>query len=96
MAIKNLFGEHAYKLSVSSTKSAIGHTLAAGSALEAIATIKAINEGIVPPTVHFDKADPNLDLDYTPNVAKKREIKAAISNSFGFGGQNASLVFERY
>ncbi len=96
MAIKNLFGEHAYNLSVSSTKSAIGHTLAAGSALEAIATIKAINEGTVPPTVHFDEADPELDLDYTPNTAKKREIKAAISNSFGFGGQNASLVFERY
>lgn len=96
MAIKNLFGEHAYKLSVSSTKSAIGHTLAAGSVIEAITTVKAMNEGIVPPTVHYDEADPDLDLDYTPNNAKKKEINAAISNSFGFGGQNASLVFERY
>ncbi len=94
-AIKNLFGKHAYELSVSSTKSAIGHTLAAGSVIEGIVTIKALNENIVPPTIHFDEADPELDLDYTPNTAKKREINVAISNSYGFGGQDVTLVFEK-
>ncbi|MBP1591659.1 MAG: beta-ketoacyl-[acyl-carrier-protein] synthase family protein [Oscillospiraceae bacterium] len=94
-AIKNLFGKHAYELSVSSTKSAIGHTLAAGSVIEGIVTIKALNENIVPPTIHYDVPDPELDLDYTPNTAKKREINTAMSNSYGFGGQNVSLVFEK-
>ncbi len=95
-AIKNLFGKHAYELSVSSTKSSIGHTLGAGSVIEGIVTIKALNEGIVPPTIHYDEPDPELDLDYTPNKPKKREIRAALSNSYGFGGQNAALVFEKY
>ena len=94
-AIKNLFGKHAYELSVSSTKSAIGHTLAAGSVIEGIVTIKALNENIVPPTIHYDVPDPELDLDYTPNVAKKREINVALSNSYGFGGQDVTLIFEK-
>ena len=95
MAIKNLFGKHAYELSVSSTKSAIGHTLAAGSVIEGIVSIKALNENIVPPTIHFDEPDPELDLDYTPNEAKKREINVVLSNSYGFGGQNVTLIFEK-
>ena len=94
-AIKNLFGKHAYELSVSSTKSAIGHTLGAGSVIEGIVTIKALNENIVPPTIHYDVPDPELDLDYTPNVAKKREINVALSNSYGFGGQDVTLIFEK-
>ncbi|MBQ5988894.1 MAG: beta-ketoacyl-[Oscillospiraceae bacterium] len=94
-AIKNLFGKHAYELSVSSTKSAIGHTLGAGSVIEGAVTIKALNENIVPPTIHYDEPDPELDLDYTPNVAKKREINVALSNSYGFGGQNVTLIFEK-
>lgn len=95
-AIKNLFGEKAYSIPVSSTKSSIGHTLGAGSVLESIASIKALNEGIIPPTVHFDKADPMLDLDYVPNTARKAELKTVLTNSFGFGGQNSTLIFEKY
>lgn len=95
-AIKNLFGENAYKIPVSSTKSSIGHTLGGGSALESIAAVKAMNEGIIPPTLHYDEADPDLDLDYVPNKARKAELKAVLSNSFGFGGQNSTLIFEKY
>lgn len=95
IAIKKLFGDHAKEISVSSSKSAIGHTLNGGSVIEGIITVKAINDGIAPPTVNYDEADPDLDLDYTPNTAKKREINTAVSNSFGFGGQNVSLVFEK-
>jgi len=95
-AIKDLFGEKAYSIPVSSIKSSIGHTLAGGSALEAIASIKAINTGIIPATIHFDEPDPDLDLDYVPNKAREHEVKRALSNSFGFGGQNVSLIFEKY
>jgi len=96
MAIKNLFGERAYSIPVSSSKSAIGHTFAAASALEAIASIKAIQTGIIPPTINYDEADPELDLDYVPNQARKADIRTAISNSFAFGGQNVSLIFKKY
>ncbi|MCQ2464238.1 MAG: beta-ketoacyl-[acyl-carrier-protein] synthase family protein [Oscillospiraceae bacterium] len=96
MAIKNLFGERAYSIPVSSTKSSIGHTLGAGSVLESIASIKALNEGIIPPTIHYDEADPDLDLDYVPNKARKAELKTVLTNSFGFGGQNSTLIFEKY
>ena len=86
----------AYKIPVSSTKSSIGHTLGAGSALESIASIKALNEGVIPPTLHYDEPDPNLDLDYVPNKARKSELRAVLSNSFGFGGQNSTLIYTKY
>lgn len=96
MAIKNFFGKRAAEIPVSSIKPSIGHTLAAGGVLEAIATIKAIETGIIPPTIHFDEADPELDLDYVPNTARKMNINAALSNSFGFGGHNSTLIFGKY
>lgn len=95
-AIKTVFGEHAYKLNVSSTKSMTGHLTGAAGAIEAIATCKAIAEGIVPPTINYTTPDPDLDLNYTPNKAVKREIRAALSNTFGFGGHNATLCFKAY
>ena len=95
-AVKEVFGEKAYDIPVSSVKAAIGHTLAAGGALEAIACIKAMETGIVPPTIHYDEPDPELDLNYVPNTPQKHEVNVAISNSFGFGGHNATLVFRKY
>lgn len=95
-AIKNLFGEHAYKLAVSSTKSMTGHLLGAAGALEAIATILSIKEGIIPPTINYVESEPELDLDFTPNTAVKKDITYAISNTFGFGGHNASLLFKKF
>ena len=96
MAIKVVFGERAYDIPVSSVKASIGHTLAACGALEAIACVKAINTGIVPPTIHYDEPDPELDLNYVPNKPQEHTVNAAISNSFGFGGHNATLVFRKY
>lgn len=96
IAIKNLFGDHAYKLSVSSTKSMTGHLLGAAGAIESIASILAIKNSIIPPTINLDEPSPECDLDYTPKVAKEKEIKYAISNTFGFGGHNASLLFKKY
>ncbi len=95
-AIKSLFGERAYDIPVSSVKASIGHTLGAGGALEAIACIKAIETGIVPPTIHYDEPDPELDLNYVPNQPQEHKVDAAISNSFGFGGHNSTLVFKKY
>ena len=95
-AIKEVFGDRAYDIPVSSVKASIGHTLAAGGALEAIACIKAMETGIVPPTLHYDDPDPELDLNYVPNKAQQHTVNAAISNSFGFGGHNATLVFRKY
>jgi len=95
-AIHSVFGDHAKELSVSSIKAAIGHTLGACGALEAIACVKAIETGILPPTLHYDEPDEVLDLDYVPNEAKKADVNVAISNSFGFGGHNSTLVFRRY
>ena len=95
-AIRDVFGRRAYDIPVSSVKASIGHTLAAGGALEAIACIKAMETGIVPPTLHYDEPDPELDLNYVPNTAQKHTVNAAISNSFGFGGHNATLVFRKY
>ncbi len=96
-AVIKVFGEHAYKLSISSTKSMTGHLLGATGALEAIASIMAIKEGAIPPTINHFELDPNIDakLDFTFNKAKKREIRAALSNTFGFGGHNASVVFKK-
>ncbi|TCW38719.1 3-oxoacyl-[acyl-carrier-protein] synthase II [Thermohydrogenium kirishiense] len=96
MAIKNVFGQHAYKLKVSSTKSMTGHMLGASGAVEAVATILAIKNGIVPPTINYETPDPECDLDYVPNKALEMEINYALSNSFGFGGHNATLVFKKY
>jgi len=98
IAIKEVFGEHAYNISINSTKSMTGHLLGGAGAVEAIATLLALKNGIIPPTInHFDD-DPNIDsrLDFTFNKAKKRDIHYALSNSFGFGGQNATLIFKKY
>lgn len=95
-AIKTIFGEHAYKLCVSSTKSMTGHLLGAAGGIEAIFTILSIYEDIVPPTINLDNPDPECDLDYVPYNAKKKEIKYAMTNSFGFGGTNASLIFKKF
>jgi nodulation protein E len=91
-AIKRVFGNAANKLSISSTKSMHGHCLGAGGGIEAVAVVKAICEGFIPPTVGLDEPDPECDLDYTPNVGKKRDVNYAMSNSFAFGGLNAVLV----
>lgn len=95
-AIKAAMGEHAYKLMVSSTKSMHGHLLGAAGAVESIACIKAINEGVVPPTRNLFEADPACDLDYVPNEAREAKVEYAMNNSFGFGGQNATLIFKKF
>ncbi|QDU74735.1 3-oxoacyl-[acyl-carrier-protein] synthase 2 [Bremerella volcania] len=95
-AIKTVYGDHAYKLAVSSTKSSLGHSLGASGGIELIACIKAIQEGIVPPTINLEKPDPACDLDYTPNEAKNRKVSYAMSNSFGFGGHNACVIAKEY
>ena len=91
-AVKRLYGDHAYKLSMSSTKSAIGHLLGAAGAVEAIFCIKALESGIVPPTLNLDNPSPGCDIDLVPHTAKERRVRNVMSNSFGFGGTNASLV----
>ena len=96
LAIKRLFGDHAYKLCISSTKSMIGHLLGGSGAVEGIAAIKAITEGVIHPTINYEYPDPDCDLDYVPNVARKKDVNAVLSNSFGFGGQNACLVFKKF
>ncbi len=95
-AIKDVFGDHAYKLAVSSTKSVHGHLLGAAGAIEAAACIMAINGGMIPPTINLDNQDPECDLDYVPNRARKANVKVAMSNSFGFGGHNATLVIKAH
>ena len=95
-AVKTVFGEHAYKLAMSSTKSMTGHLLGAAGGVEAIFTVLAIKECILPPTINLENPDPECDLDYVPNEARKQEVRAAISNSLGFGGHNASLLFKKY
>ncbi|AEA34172.1 beta-ketoacyl-ACP synthase II [Hippea maritima] len=94
-AIKTVFGEHAYKLTISSTKSVTGHLLGAAGGVEAVFSVLALKEGIVPPTMNLDNPDDECDLFYTPNEALKKEIKTAMSNSFGFGGTNAVIVFKK-
>ena len=95
-AIKKAFGEHAYKLAVSSTKSMTGHLLGAAGAIEAIACAKALQEGILPPTAGYTTPDEECDLDYVTEGARKTDAKYALSNSLGFGGHNASLLFKKY
>ena len=94
-AIKQVFGEHAYKLMVSSTKSMSGHLLGAAGAFEAIACLLALREGCIPPTINYTPPEPALGLDYVPNTARSKAIKTALSDSMGFGGHNASLIFTR-
>jgi 3-oxoacyl-[acyl-carrier-protein] synthase II len=95
-AIKTVFGEHARKLAVSSTKGATGHMLGAAGAVEMIACAKAIETGIVPPTINYQVPDPECDLDYVPNTARQMTVNAILSNSFGFGGHNASILAKRF
>lgn len=94
-AVKSVFGDHAYKLSVSSTKSMTGHLLGAASAIEAAFTVMAIKDGIIPPTINLHDQDEACDLDYTPNKAKERKLEYAMSNSFGFGGTNSTVIFKK-
>lgn len=95
-AIKKLFGEDAYKVAISSTKSMTGHLLGAAGAVEAIACLMTINDGVIPPTINYMTPDEECDLDYVPNKARKKEVKYAMSNSLGFGGHNATIILKKY
>ncbi|MBI4287786.1 MAG: beta-ketoacyl-ACP synthase II [Chloroflexi bacterium] len=95
-AVKSVFGEHARKLALSSNKSMVGHMWGASGTVEAIFTLLSMRDGIIPPTINYETPDPECDLDYVPNVARKADIRIAMSNSFGFGGINASVVFKKY
>ncbi|MDK2888340.1 MAG: 3-oxoacyl-[acyl-carrier-protein] synthase [Thermoanaerobacter sp.] len=96
VAIKRVFGEHAYRLAVSSTKSMTGHLLGAAGGLEAVVCVLALYHGIIPPTINYEEPDPECDLDYVPNQARKAPVEVALSNSFGFGGHNATLIFRKF
>ena len=96
LAIKRVFGEHAKKVPVSSTKSMTGHLLGAAGGIEAIATAFALHYGVLPPTMNYEKPDPECDLDYIPNQARKQEVEVALSNAFGFGGTNATLALKKF
>jgi 3-oxoacyl-[acyl-carrier-protein] synthase II len=93
--VKNCFGQHAYDVAISSTKSMTGHLLGAAGGIEAIFSILALHHKIVPPTINLDDPDPECDLDYVPNVARDKDLNVVLSNSFGFGGTNGSLVFRK-
>jgi 3-oxoacyl-[acyl-carrier-protein] synthase II len=95
-AVKHVFGEHAYNIPMSSTKSMTGHGMGATAAIEAGFAVLAMRDNIVPPTINFTEADPECDLDYVPNTAREMQVRAAMSNSFGFGGHNVSLVFKSF
>ena len=95
-AIRNLFKEHANKLKVSSTKSMTGHLLGAAGGIESVLTIKSIVHQLIPPTINYEKPDPDCDLDYVPNIAQEHKINSCLSNTFGFGGHNAVLCFSKY
>ncbi|AQS59453.1 beta-ketoacyl-ACP synthase II [Desulforamulus ferrireducens] len=95
-AIKKVFGEHAYKLVVSSTKSMTGHMLGAAGAIEGVASVLTIKDGLVPPTINLDNPDPQCDLDFVPHQARRMDVNVALSNSFGFGGHNVTLAFKKY
>jgi 3-oxoacyl-[acyl-carrier-protein] synthase II len=95
-AIKTSFGEHSRNLAVSSTKSMTGHMLGAAGGVEAIIALKALQEGTLPPTINLDHPDPACDLDFVPHQSRKKEIRTVMSNTFGFGGANAVLIFKKY
>ncbi len=96
IAIKKVFGDHAYKIPISSTKSMLGHLLGGAGAVEAAIAVMAIQHGIIPPTINLDHPDPECDLDYVPNTARRSDVTAALSNTFGFGGHNSVLVLQKY
>ena len=95
MAVKKLLGDQSKRVVVNSTKSMTGHLLGAAGAIEAVASILALRDQVSPPTINLDNPDPQCDLDYVPNTARKMEIRTALSNSFGFGGTNGTLIFTR-
>ena len=95
-AVKRLFGSLAYQIPISSTKSMIGHSLGASGSLEAAACVKTITQGMIHPTINYEEPDPPCDLDYVPNQAREKDVRVALSNAFGFGGQNACLVFRKF
>src|SRR3954471_11089301 len=95
-AIKDVFGEHARDMTITSTKSMIGHLFGAAGAVEGLVAVKTVETGIVPPTINYETPDPHCDLDYSPNVAKERKVRASMSNSFGLGGHNATVIFRRF
>jgi 3-oxoacyl-[acyl-carrier-protein] synthase II len=95
-ALRAALGYHAYTVAISSTKSMIGHLLGAAGGVEAVISVMAIETGVIPPTINYQHPDPACDLDYTPNHARRRPVRAAMSNSFGFGGHNAALLFTRH
>ena len=96
MAIKAVFGEDAYTVPISSIKSMTGHLMGAGGSLEAMACLKVLTDGVIPPTINYEFPDPECDLDYTPNTARQLKVNTIMSNSFGFGGHNAVLIFRQY
>jgi 3-oxoacyl-[acyl-carrier-protein] synthase II len=96
VAIKRLFGDRAYQIPISSTKSMIGHSLGASGSLEAVACLKTISEGVIHPTINYQVPDPECDLDYVPNQSRQSNVRVVLSNAFGFGGQNACLVFRKF
>jgi 3-oxoacyl-[acyl-carrier-protein] synthase II len=96
LAIKRLFGDYAYRVPISATKSMVGHGLGAAGAIEALASVRTITDGVIHPTINYEVPDPECDLDYVPNQARKQQVNVVLSNSFGFGGQNSCLVFRRF
>jgi 3-oxoacyl-(acyl-carrier-protein) synthase len=96
IAIKKAFGDYAKKVAISSTKSMTGHLLGAAGALEAVVLVKTITDGIIPPTINLKEPDPECDLDYVPNTARKADVNVAISNSLGFGGHNGTILIKKY
>lgn len=95
-AIKQVFGEHAYQLAITATKSMVGHLLGGAGAVAAFAAVMSIHTGVIPPTINLEEPDPECDLDYVPNEARERPVRVAMANGFGFGGQNAVVLFRRY
>jgi len=93
LSIKKVFGEHAYRVPISSHKSMVGHLMGAAGAISSVACVLAIRDGIIPPTINLETPDPQCDLDYVPNVARRAPVRAAMANGFGFGGQNSVAVF---